>query len=293
MNLPDGVPTAKGKLITDLVSQLSNVEGVAAIVLGGSYARGAQHKDSDLDLGIYYSDSQPFSIGEVRRIAQEVSVGGDPVVTGFGDWGAWVNGGAWIHTACGKVDFLYRSLEKVEQTITDARDGIFNLDFNQQPPYGFYSVIYLAETHICVPLFDPNEHISHLKNRIQFYPGGLKNRIIRDSLWLAEFTLVHARNFAAKGDVYNTVGCLTRTAANLTQSLFALNEVYFINDKTAMAEISGFRLVPNGYTTQLTGILSRAGSTKEELTESVEHLSALWTAVVSLAGEGYSPAFRV
>lgn len=40
-----------------------------------------------------------------------------------------------------------------------------------------------------------------------------------------------ARGFAAQGDIYNTVGCLTRTATNLTQALFALNRCYYMSDK--------------------------------------------------------------
>jgi hypothetical protein len=30
-----------------------------------------------------------------------------PIVTNFYEWGPWVNGGAWIHSSVGKVNFLY------------------------------------------------------------------------------------------------------------------------------------------------------------------------------------------
>ena len=76
-------------------------------------------------------------------------------VTGFYEWGAWVNGGAWIHNPVCKVDFLYRNLDQVKRTIDDAKRGILHHDYAQQPAYGFYSVIYLAETQICLPLYDP------------------------------------------------------------------------------------------------------------------------------------------
>jgi hypothetical protein len=36
-----------------------------------------------------------------------------PVVTGTYEWGPWVNGGAWIQTSAGKVDFLYKNLDQV------------------------------------------------------------------------------------------------------------------------------------------------------------------------------------
>jgi hypothetical protein len=79
----------------------------------------------------------------------------DQEVTGFYVWGAWVNGGGWIHTPSVKVDFLYRNLDQVQRTINEAEQGSIQHDFDQQPAYGFYSVIYLAETKICLPLYDP------------------------------------------------------------------------------------------------------------------------------------------
>ena len=104
----------------------------------------------------------------------------------------------------------------------------------------------------------------------------MKERIVLDSLWSAEFTLLHGRGFAERGDVYNTVGCLTRTAASLTQVLFALNETYFIRDKQVMQVIAGFPLVPGGYVEQVTGILAHPGSRTDELAAgAVEHMRAL------------------
>ena len=139
---------------------------VAAIVLGGSYARGTHHANSDLDLGIYYSEAAPFAIEEIRQVATQFSAGTPPVVTDFYEWGPWVNGGAWIHTTVGKVDFLYRNLEQVERTIQDAWQGVYQHHYDQQPTFGFYSVIYLAETHVCVPLFDPQAALPPLKQRV-------------------------------------------------------------------------------------------------------------------------------
>jgi predicted nucleotidyltransferase len=40
-------------LIRDLVAQLRGIEGVAAVVLGGSRARNTHTPESDIDLGIY------------------------------------------------------------------------------------------------------------------------------------------------------------------------------------------------------------------------------------------------
>ena len=85
-------------------------------------------------------------------------------------------------------------------------------------------MIYFGETEVCAPLYDPQGQIARLKEAVRTYPERLKARIVRGSLWGAEFSLLHARQFAERADVYNAVGCLTRVAQYLTQALFALNE---------------------------------------------------------------------
>jgi hypothetical protein len=266
---------------------------MAAVVLGGSYASHTQHAASDLDIGLYYHETAPFAIADIRRAAESISAEGAPTVTDLYEWGAWVNGGAWIHTAQGKVDFLYRCLEHVQRTIDEAQQGISNHDYNQQPTYGFYSVIYLAETQVCIPLYDPDGQIAGLKRQVTVYPEKLKRKIVMDTLWSAEFTLLHAQGFAAQGDVYNTVGCLTRAAGKMTQALFALNERYFMRDKQVMEHMATFPILPEGYIAQINRILAHPGDTAEELAHSVGDLGQAWRGVAALAGDLYRPKFEL
>lgn len=287
------LPESKRHLLQRLVAQLQVIPGVAAIVLGGSYAAGTQHAASDLDVGIYYWEAAPFAIAAIEAVAASLSVQGTPTVTDFYGWGAWVNGGAWIHTAQGKVDFLYRNLDQLQRTITEAHQGITHHDYNQQPTHGFYSVIYLAETQICLPLYDPAGVIADLKQQVAAYPPRLKAKIVGDCLWAAEFTLLFARDYAAKGEIYNTVGCLTRVTANLTQALFALNERYFLRDKQVMTTIGAFALLPTGYCEQINAILAQPGSTSTELTQTVQQLAQSWRELVALAGDLYQPKFQL
>ena len=114
-NSLSNIPEQKQTLLRSLVTELSKIPGMAAIVLGGSYAAGTNHEISDLDIGLYYYEAKPFSIEDIYRIAQRVSVEKSLSVTNFYGWGPWVNGGAWIHTQDGKVDFLYRNLDQVRR----------------------------------------------------------------------------------------------------------------------------------------------------------------------------------
>jgi hypothetical protein len=281
------IPEPERLLLELLVGRLSGISGMAAVVLGGSYASGTQHDTSDLDIGLYYREAAPFSISDIRRVADGVSAKGPATVTDFYEWGAWVNGGAWIFTSQGKVDFLYRNLDQVERTIADANRGVVYHDYGQQPAYGFSSVIYLAETQICIPLLDPEGLIADLKRKIEIYPPKLKERIIIDSLWSSEFTLIHSRAFASQGDVYNTAGCLTRAASSLTQVLFALNGKYFLRDKKAMDDLAAFPALPAGYVQRINSILGCPGVSAQELTRSVGEMEQVWQSVVALPGVEY------
>src|SRR5262245_59157255 len=99
-------PTQRA-LVDSLARELAAIPGVAAVVLGGSYARGAARPGSDIDLGVFYSEAAPFDLAAVRALAARVNDAPDPVVTGFYDWGPWVNGGAWLTIGGQRVDFLW------------------------------------------------------------------------------------------------------------------------------------------------------------------------------------------
>lgn len=124
-------------LITSLTEQLGAINGIKAVVLGGSHARGRAKPESDIDLGLFYSEAAPCSIQQVRELAETVNDTPNPVVTNFYGWGPWVNGGAWLTIGGQRVDFIYRSLEHVERVIAEAEAGRYELDYAQQPPSDF------------------------------------------------------------------------------------------------------------------------------------------------------------
>lgn len=280
-------------VVEGLVERLAAVEGVVAVALGGSYARGTQRPDSDVDLGLYYRDASPFSIDAIRRIADAVDDSGHPAVTDFGRWGRWVNGGAWLTIGGQRVDLLYRSLDDIERVIAACARGEVEWDYPQQPPYGFHSHIYLGELSICRPLHDPSGELNRLEVQLAPYPEALKRSIVNKRLWGVEFDLTNARKFAQRGDVYNTAGCLTRCAAQLVQVVYALNERYFVSDKGALEEIESFPARPVDFRARLETALARPGGSSEELQATVEQVAALHRALIELAGGLYArPAFR-
>jgi len=89
------------ELIADAVQRLRPVHGVAAIVLGGSRARGAHAPSSDVDLGIYYQPERPLDLAALTRVAAGLDDLRRPdLLTPIGGWGPWINGGGWLRSEC-------------------------------------------------------------------------------------------------------------------------------------------------------------------------------------------------
>jgi hypothetical protein len=292
-DLPASLSADQRRVLADVVTGLRSVRFVSAIVLGGSHALGTPHADSDLDIGVYYSQVAPFAIDDIRTVVRNITHRNDSIVTGFYDWGRWVNGGAWLAVGPAKVDLLYRNIDQVEHAIVEARRGIWHEDYDQQPTYGFRSVTYLAEIDICVILHDANGRIAALKRQVAHYPDALRHTIVSDMLSSVELTLIAARDSARKGDVYNTAGCLTRIANHLTHALFALNETYYLNDKHALGAVDHFPHRPANYHRAIEAALASPGETPLALTASVDQLARLWSDVTLLAADLYTPKYHV
>lgn len=283
------IPEGKRQVIEKFIDLLAQVQEIKAIVLGGSYARGTAKTESDIDIAIYYSEANPLNISLIQKIVRKMNP--SSTATELYEWGAWVNGGAWIETESGKIDLLYRSLEHVDRVIQESSKGVNSCDYLQQPPYGFYSVTYLGETATCVPIYDPENLIQAMKERVKVYPEALKKGIIQQNLWSVEFTLLHAKKCANGNDLYTTAGCVTRILSCLTQVLFALNEIYFISDREALNAIDHFRISPNGYRKNIETILSNLNVYDGIRTKTVCDLSQVFLDVKQLVGALYEPKY--
>jgi hypothetical protein len=272
------------ELVSSLAQRLGAIPGIRAVVLGGSHARGRAMPGSDIDLGLFYSETAPFSIQTVRELAEGANDTTSPVVTGFYEWGPWVNGGAWLTIGGQRVDLLYRSLEHVERVIADSEAGRYELHYLQQPPFGFFSPTYLGEIHVCIPLFDPDARLEPLKRRVAVYPEALRRAVVQDFLFMAEFTLTaFAPKVAARSDTYGTAACLSRAVNELVLTLFALNRKYPINDKTALIETAEFDRAPREFTLRVQKTLSHLGGSSAELVAAVASISELLRETIELA----------
>jgi predicted nucleotidyltransferase len=259
-----------------IINALKQVAGIEAIVLGGSRARGTHGPDSDVDLGLYYHPTTPIDIKQLNLVAAELDdEHREDLVTQPGGWGSWINGGGWLIIQGQAVDLLYRDLYHVTRVILEALDGRFEMTYQPGHPQGFPSYIYLAEVALCLPLWDPHNTIRGLKLKTKPYPPRLKQAIIDRFWWEADFSLKCALKSAKTGDVAYATGCCFRCVVCLAQTLFAVNEQYWMNEKGAIKIAAGFESTPVGLIERVAEAFEQLNPSSEGITSSIETLQKL------------------
>jgi Domain of unknown function (DUF4037)/Nucleotidyltransferase domain len=277
--------------VQEIVEQLIAVRGMKAVVLGGSRAIGAQEPDSDIDLGLCYNENSLLDIAHIRQIASALNDDPKIYMTGLGEWGRWVNGGAWLTIRGRRVDFLYKNLDFMSGIIDDCYRGKIELDYYQQPPYGYYSYIYCAEIQQSIILHDPEGALQTLQARVTGYPQPLKQTIINTFTWDAQFTLDNAKKSAKRGDVYVVSGCMTRIASDLVQTLYALNETFFLSHKRLKRDVEQFEIRPERFAERIERLLGWVGWEIKELIQALSALEVLVDEIIVLCGDQYRPRF--
>lgn len=264
------------KLAQQVADRLAAVDGVTAIALGGSLARGMAHPDSDIDLGIYYNSEQPPSLKVLRQLAAELDDShASELITAPGEWGLWINGGGWLKINGTPVDWLYRDITLVSKVITDCQSGKTNCHYYPGHPHGFHDHYYLADIYYCQILHDSNGVLSSFKKTVANYPALLKKTLIEKYLWEASFSIQTSVKAANREDVVYVTGCLFRCIACLIQVLFALNERYINNEKGAIKTTNSLALCPNDFKEIVTKVLGNPGTNKNQLLLSIKTLESL------------------
>ncbi|KWV51756.1 DNA polymerase subunit beta [Bradyrhizobium macuxiense] len=249
------------QLLARITPILADVPGVAAIVLGGSRARGTAHDASDYDIGLYYTEAAVLDTDRLRDVMTDVVDVPDTVhVTPIGEWGPWIVGGAWLAINGRKVDLLYRNIDKVAATIDACRDGEITMHYQPGHPHGFCSAIWMGEVALCQPLHDPNGLIANLKATTAPYPRALRDALIQRFQWEILFGIENAELALPRGDSTHIAGCAYRALACLAQVLFALNGQYLINEKDALAQAANFPVTVRDLTRRVAQIWRQIGA---------------------------------
>ncbi|MBA2273883.1 MAG: nucleotidyltransferase domain-containing protein [Actinobacteria bacterium] len=277
-----------GAMVRDLAvrvgARLGRCPEVRAVTLGGSWASGTAGAGSDIDLGLYLDHRSPLDVAWLQGLAAEIDDRGAGAVVGRpGEWGPWVNGGAWLRIEGRRVDWIYRDLQLVTQTIEDLCAGHPATHFQVGHPAGFSTEIYAAEVHLAEILFDADGVIAKLKSRLVPYPPRLQ-RALFAGLWEARFLVEGAARAAQRGDTHFVAGSAFRSVVCMVQALFALNERYWLHEKGSIASIDVLDTKPERFGDRVRTMLGGLGNEPSELTASLDRVADILAEVEVLCG---------
>jgi hypothetical protein len=256
--------------LTGLADRLVHVDGVVAVALGGSRARGTHRPDSDVDLGLYYR-GRP-DVPALRDLAAQVAA--EPAeLTEPGGWGPWVDGGGWLRIGGRRVDWIYRDLDRVQRVWGDCRDGRYEIAFQVGHPLGFYSHAYAGEVALGRVLADPTGELADLRARARHYPDALGDALVA-GMWEAEFALRlanHAPSTAdpSRADPTYAAGCLFRAVGVLCHALHGRSRRWLVNEKGMVAATAALAGAPGELADRAHGLLAAVGRDPDELQRTI------------------------
>lgn len=257
--------------LTALAERLVAIDGVVAVALGGSRARGTHRPDSDIDLGLYYRGG--LDVDQLRELAAKVS--GQPVeITNPGGWGPWVNGGGWLTVNGRRVDWIYRDLDRVRRVWADCGRGRYEVGVQAGHPLGFYSHAYAGEVALCRALADPSGQLTDLQAQTRAYPPALAQALV-DGLWEADFAAGLARYGASAVDPTYAAGCLFRAVGVACHALHGHGRKWLINEKGMVASAGRLAAAPPRFTERAHAVLAEVGHSAEQISKAISEAASL------------------
>ena len=236
-------------VLREVVSELSGLPFVEGIVLGGSRATGMATESSDIDVGIYY-DSHLIDFRQLNLIAKKLDdERRENLICSEGEWGNWVNCGGWLTVQGYDVDLILRDIKRVEACVEQTDAGDISMHYQTGHPHAYFNVMYRGELASSKVLYG-NEKLKRLKERAECYPEKLKSALLSFFMFEAKFSCTLAKN----------------------QVIFALNEIYCLNEKKALKRIKNFPVSPYNYSERANQALMLNEENMMEHIEMIEQL---------------------
>jgi predicted nucleotidyltransferase len=266
---------------------LEGVPGIVGLALGGSRARGTADPESDIDVGLYYDPERRADFAVLAEALTRLDDRGRPDgCAGYGEWGPWINGGAWLRMAGTKVDILLRDATRTREVLQNCVAGQVEISYQAGHPHGFCSAIYAGEVHQNKPFHDPDGVLADLHRYTEPYPPALAKALIGKFGWESGFALATAATAAGRGDISYVTGCAFRAVACLTQVLFAAEKRYLSNEKGSLALAAAFVTAPADLVERVGAALGRLSPEPADLKAALADLADLQSTVMSQVDQG-------
>ncbi|HEY5979629.1 MAG TPA: nucleotidyltransferase domain-containing protein [Microlunatus sp.] len=252
--------------LSAMSSRLATVEGIEAVLLGGSRARGDHLPGSDYDLGLYYRP--PLDVAALRRLARGSS-GHAVEITEPGGWGPWVDGGGWLTVNGVRVDWIYRDIDRLQRAWSDAQAGRFS--YHRQPGHqlGVPDFAYVGEVALGLVLADGTGELTGIRDAAQNYPAALTAALI-EGLWEPAFELAGAHKATARGDTVYVAAVIAHALLLCAHGLHGRAGHWLINEKGAIAGAGRLQIAPPDFAGRCHAVLGALGTHPAQLTAALD-----------------------
>ncbi len=254
-----------------LASALVAVDGVVGVTLGGSRARGTHLPGSDVDLGVYVE--RDVDLASLQALADRTSSAQVDVV-GFGGWGPWVEGGAWLTVDDTAVDWILRDVDRVAAQVARARRGEYAFHAQLGHPLGFLDVAYAGEVALGLPLADPGERLAELRAEVTPYPPAL-GEALAGLTGDARFLVGSATKGAARSDTTYVAQCLSRAVLLLCHAMHGRARRWVLNEKGLVDATAALPGAPPEFEVRAHAVTASIGADPESLRVACGVASAL------------------
>ncbi len=244
-----------------MAERLVTTSGVVAVTLGGSRARGDHTSSSDVDLGLYYRGTP--DVAALRDYTAELGNDSE-VVTRPGEWGPWVDGGAWLAVDGVAVDWIYRDVSRVEESAAAALAGHTRRETQVGHPFGFPAHAYAAEVALSRPLADPEGVLADVRRGLSPYPPALRQALV-DDLWIADFHLAAARKGVSRGDSVYVAACLSDVLLIAAHAVHGVAGRWASNEKGLVAAAGALPGAPRDFADRCRSIIGTLDADRLEL----------------------------
>jgi len=144
------------------------------------------------------------------------------------------------------VDWIYRDVARVEQSVAAAVAGRTSRYPQVGYPFGFPAHAYAAEVALAKPLADPDGLLAELRAHLTPYPVALRQALM-DDLWVADFHLVAARKGVVRRDSVYVAACLSDALLVTAHAVHGLAGRWATNEKGVVAAAGCLPNAPHGF----------------------------------------------
>jgi hypothetical protein len=162
------------------------------------------------------------------------------------------------------VDWLYRDLDRVRRSVSDAQEGRFAWHLQVGHPLGVPDFLYAGEAARAIVLADPSAELSALQQSARPYPPRLRDAVV-SGLWEAGFCLQNAEKAVSRADSAYVCGCLFRAILLCAHALHAHAGRWLINEKGAVNAAGQLAESPPDFAARAHAICAGVGTKEDDL----------------------------